>query len=249
MAYGQNLPFGMSAISNLDGSTWNGQTRPYLIASGYARNIFKGDLVILTNTGYIQSLWDYAAPTGPTGGAGNGAGGGTFGIGSSIGVFMGCSYTSPTGVNPIDPASPGKLYWPGGTVPLNAVPAIAAICDDPNVIYQIQTGGAGAPGALGAALTAVGRTASVVFQTGGGNVSGNTQNGQSYMALDLNTLNSGGTTQGAPFGANLNLKIIAIDADLRNQFVPGIGLNAVPYNTVDVLIQNHSYLSRPAPYA
>jgi hypothetical protein len=51
MSYGQNGPWGLRATKTLTSATYTGQTNPYLIASGYANNIFVGDPVVFWNTG------------------------------------------------------------------------------------------------------------------------------------------------------------------------------------------------------
>ena len=98
MSYGQNQPWGLVAVKTTTGAPWNGQTSPYLIKSGYVNNIFKGDLVYLADDGYIHNLSDLQVANYPTA--------------QAIGVFNGCSFVTSTATNPIDPASPGRPYWP-----------------------------------------------------------------------------------------------------------------------------------------
>ncbi len=219
MAYGQNGPWGLQATKTLTGAQWNGQTNPYLIASGYAQNIFKGDLVYLSTSGYVKNLFDYNGNQTTA----------VYGVVPSLGVFNGCSFITPTSVNPIDPASPGRSYWPSGTNTLNAVPAIADIIDDPNVIYNVQSN-------LALTQAMMGLNAQVDYTfTGtrgaGAQVSGNTLTGQSTMFLNQSV---------APVNtATFNLRLIRFVA------VPG-NLSGVTYNNAEVLIQNHFYQSRPA---
>lgn len=210
MAYGQNMPWGLVAVKTTTGATWNGQTSPYLIKSGYTSNIFKGDLVYLAGDGYIHNLFDLQQ--------------GQLITSQAIGVFNGCSFVTSTATNPIDPASPGRPYWPAGTITLNAQDAIADIIDDPSVIYNIQSDIAGVP------FNGVGNNATVVYTPFNGSItnpSGNFQTGQSSIVL-------------SGIGANLlsNLRI------LRFVNAPG-NLPGIPYNNVEVLIQNHSFVSRP----
>lgn len=246
MSYGQNMPWGLQATKHLNGMPWNGQIAPYYIQSGYASSIFRGDPVIMTASGAIQSLWDWAA-------AGAGGGGGNVGYGTHaiLGVFAGCSYVQPTSVNPIDPASPGRSYWPGGTQTLNGVPAIAFVIDDPDVIYNMQSNGT--PG-MGAAQ--IGSNYSVAFtqpppvpplptpQAGG-----NTQTGVSTVVLDQGSVS---------ILAQLNVRAIRWVETPGNVPVPpvasilpaGIAAGTAPnYNNVEVLISNHAYRSMPLPFA
>lgn len=214
MSYGQNQPWGLMAVKTTTGAPWNGQTSQYLIQSGYTFNIFKGDLVYLDTTGYIHALADLSG----------------FPLLQSIGVFNGCSFATSTATNPIDPASPGRPYWPARTVTLNAVPATCDIIDDPSVIFNIQSGVTGVP------FNGQGDTASVVWGTGStpgtspGAV-GNTNTGASSMMIDATTIGD--------HNAARNLRIL--------RFVPVSGNTSdIPYNNVEVLIQNHSFASRPA---
>lgn len=215
MSYGQNLPWGLQATKSLGASTWNGQTNPYFIAPGTTvgapvNSIFRGDPVVLNTQGYVVSLYDVGAGFTTT---------------PILGVFDGCSYITPTATNPIDPASPGRPFWPVGTQTLNNIPATAFIIDDPNTIFNVQTNGN--PG-LG--QTNVGQTAPVAWNVSGGLVQGNTSTGISNVSLDQSA---------AGTGATLNLKIIRLVQ--RGDNIPD-----APYNNAEVIIQNHFYCSRPA---
>lgn len=216
MSYGQNQAWGLQAIKTINGASWNGQTSSYLISSGYANNIFKGDLVYLGADGYIHNLSDLQAGSYPTA--------------QALGVFNGCSFQTTVATNPIDPASPGRPYWPGGTVTLNSQDATCDIIDDPNVIFNIQADSGGVP------FSAQGGTASVAYTYVTGsttNPTGNTLTGTSLVVLNTTSIGT---------AANLNLRIL--------RFVPVSGnvstaSSTVPYNNVEVLIQNHSFTQRP----
>jgi hypothetical protein len=217
MSYGQNQPWGLQAIKTINGATWNGQTSSYLIKSGYAFNIFKGDLVYLGNDGYIHNICE----------GGNAAAHAH----QALGVFNGCSFRTSVATNPIDPASPGRSYWPAGTVTFNAVDATCDIIDDPNVVYNVQSDLSGVPFNQQGNIAGI----SYTFITGT-NPTGNTNTGTSNAYLDTTT-----------FGTGTNVKIL--------HFVPvdgnvpvGNGTSTVAYNNVEVIIQNHSFASRPAPY-
>src|SRR5882672_8611735 len=105
MSYGQNQPAGLVVWNNIASAAYNGQMQIGYIPSGYANNIFRGDLVYLDGDGFIHNLSDLQVRAYPTA--------------QSIGVFNGCSYVQPTANNPIDPASPGRPYWPAGTTTAN----------------------------------------------------------------------------------------------------------------------------------
>lgn len=220
MSYGQNMAWGLNATKCLGSATWNGQSNPYLIASGYANNIFKGDPVIINELGYITSLYDSILLPGAPAYA-------TYPI---LGVFVGCSFVTPTALNPIDPASPGRSFWPAGTNTLNAVPATAYIIDDPNTIYNVQTNAT-----PGITQTMCGATASVAIPNVGGVVSGNTNLGTSLVTLDQSTV--------ATNSATANLAIMRLVA-ISGNYASTVGL-PIGYNNVEVLIQNHRYATRP----
>lgn len=217
MSYGQNQPQGLQALKYLNNAPWNNQTNTYLIASGYANNIFRGDLVYINNAGYVKSLYDC-------------------GVGSlktpTLGVFAGCSYVSPTSVNPIDPASPGKPYWPSGTNTVGGLPATAFIIDDPNVVYDIQSNFTGGGGVVQANI---GMYAPFNFpNNGAGQVTGNTNQGTSMGSMGTPVTGSAQTNT----GYLNNLFIRALSANPNNR-------EGVQYNNAEVIIANHYYRQLP----
>ncbi len=119
------------------------------------------------------------------------------------------------------------MYWPANTVTLNNVDATAFIIDDPNVIYNIQSD------ATGVAFVNQGKTANVHFTVSGGFVSGNTITGNSSVVLNTTGI---GTT------SNFNLRIRAF-VPVPGNVPPSTG-SAIPFNNVEVLIQNHSLVQR-----
>lgn len=226
MAYGQNQPWGLKAIKTTNGATWNGQTSQYLIESGYRNNIFVGDLVYLGDDGFIHNLSELGV--------------GAYGTAQAIGVFNGCSFTTPTSINPIDPASPGRQFWPALTVTPGGVPATCDIIDDPSVIYDVQSsGGVGVapplfvPGSI--PFDAQGGTAAVSYQyftsglvTSTENPDGNFQTGVSKLTINATLIG---------VNALANLRIL--------RFVPVSGNGPdINFNNVEVIIQNHSFVSR-----
>lgn len=225
MAYGQNQPFGLKALNSSISGIYNGQTTRYYIQSGYAWNIFVGDLVYLGTDGFIHNLFELGAVPLQTA--------------QSLGVFNGCSYTQPFATNPIDPASPGRAFWPQGTVTKDGAPASCYIIDDPNVRYTIQSDQGGL------AWSAVGKTAYVSYTPAavGNGPDGNTITGQSKMVLN--------STIGT--NAAYNLRIVGLDDNPSQTLPTPPSINpiiaagaAVPYLNAVVLIQNHSFASRPA---
>jgi len=220
MSYGQNQPWGLMAIKTVNGGTWNGQTNQYLIQSGYANNIFKGDAVYIGNDGYIHNVSDVGA--------------GAVAAHQILGVFNGCSFQTSVATNPIDPASPGRSYWPAGTITFNGIDATCDIIDDPNVIFNIQSDAAGVP------FNAQGSTAALIYTyiaPSLTNPSGNTNTGVSNVVLNTGTIGAN----------NYNVKILRF-VPVSGNVPVGNGASRVPYNNVEVIIQNHTFASRPTPY-
>lgn len=235
MAYGVDQPWGLMAIKTINGGTWNGQTSQYRIASGYANNIFKGDLVFLGIDGYIHNLSE--APAGGDAGPPP-----HLWRRQALGVFNGCSFQTSVATNPIDPASPGRSYWPAGTVTFNSIDATCDIIDDPNVIYNIQSDQPGIP------FNAPGSSAGVLYKYVTGslvNPTGNFNTGTSNMVLATGSLQIG-----VDPSVNYNLKILRFVPVDGNVPQPGNGgNNKVQFNNVEVIIQNHSFAARPVPYS
>lgn len=105
-----SAPYGLKPINLIGGQVFAGSTRNLPIQYGYATNIGYGDFVTLSR-GTVGRLSVTSSA-----GAGN------------VGIFLGCSYTSP--------ATKQKLfsqYWPGGTL---AGDAVAIVTDDPDTLFK-----------------------------------------------------------------------------------------------------------------
>ena len=106
-------PYGLKAVNHVGGTPYAGSTRLLPIASGYASNLFNGQVVQIAAGGTIELVT-------------------SFGEGV-VGVFVGCTYT--------DPSTQQLTFnnmWPTGTV---AADAKAYVIDDPDVIYMAQADG------------------------------------------------------------------------------------------------------------
>ena len=106
-------PYGLKAVNHVGGTPYAGSTRLLPIASGYASNLFNGQVVQIETDGTVGLV-------------------GTFGEGV-VGVFVGCTYT--------DPSTQQLTFnnmWPTGTV---AADAKAYVIDDPDVVYMAQADG------------------------------------------------------------------------------------------------------------
>jgi hypothetical protein len=112
-----SAPYGLRPINLIGGQQFAGSTRQIKIASGYAANIFFGDIVAIGVDGTIVKVTTLGTNADP------------FPAGT-VGVFLGCAYTSPTLKYFLN-----SQYWPTGTV---ASDAMAYVCDDPDTLFQIQ---------------------------------------------------------------------------------------------------------------
>lgn len=112
-------PYGLKAVNEIGGLPYAGSTRMIPIASGYSANLFYGQIVQLSGGTVIAGAYTPASsPTTP--------------IAGTIGVFVGCSYTNPSTLQPIQ-----SQYWPASTV---ANDAIAYVIDDPRTVFKVAVG-------------------------------------------------------------------------------------------------------------
>lgn len=105
-----SAPYGLKPVNLVGGLPFAGATRQFSIASGYAANLFNGDVVKIVSTGTVEKDTGTAAAT-------------------PVGVFLGCSYTDPTLKYKLF-----SQYWPTGTV---ASDAVAYVCDDPDALFKV----------------------------------------------------------------------------------------------------------------
>ena len=133
-----DAPYGLKPINRLDGMPYAGAVRHIKIASGYAANLFNGDLVSVVTAGTAEK---FAGTT----------------SGSPVGVFVGCSYTNPT-TKQVQFAQ----YWPTGTV---AADAVAYVVDDPNAVFKVAVTDSSSD-MSNAALAAIGSNVALVQGTG-----------------------------------------------------------------------------------
>ena len=152
-------PYGLRPINLIGGQQFAGSTRQLKIASGYAANIFFGDVVAIGVDGTIVKVTNVGTNADP------------FPAGT-VGVFLGCAYTSPTLGYFLN-----SQYWPTGTV---ASDAVAYVCDDPDTLFQIQADAAVTQTMLGSNFG--------VNQTAGSTVTGD-----SKVSLDVGTRGTGAT--------------------------------------------------------
>jgi len=112
-------PYGLKAVNEIGGLPYAGSTRMIPIASGYSTSLFYGQIVQLSGGTLVAG--SYSAASSPTSA-----------IAGTIGVFVGCQYTNPSTLQPIQ-----SQYWPASTV---ANDAIAYVIDDPRTVFKVAVG-------------------------------------------------------------------------------------------------------------
>ena len=97
----------------------SGQMRPkaYVIASGYAANIFQGDIVKLATTGVVQLGTSDGTRSGTTDGV------------RVLGVFAGVEFTDALGKPTV------SNFWPTG---VTATDIRCYVYDDPETLFDVQ---------------------------------------------------------------------------------------------------------------
>lgn len=130
-------PYGLRAVNLIGGLPYAGSTRMVPIASGYAANIYNGSVVCIIADGSLNIV----TATGADATANAWPDGSSHATGA-VGVFVGCSFTSPVTKQKVF-----SQYWPTGTV---AGDAIAYVVDDERAVFQGQCNGTVAATALGA---------------------------------------------------------------------------------------------------
>ena len=143
-------PYGFKPVNLIGGTPYAGSTRQIKIASGYASNLYNGQIVRIATDGTIALMVNL------------GSAADVF-LAGTVGVFVGCTYTDPTLKYKLN-----SQYWPTGTV---ASDAMAYVVDDPNAVFQVQSAGSLAQADLGAnvPLNAVQSTTTGSTTTGNSN--------------------------------------------------------------------------------
>jgi hypothetical protein len=167
-----NAPMGLIPRRLRNGAPWDGPLRTYHVPVGNATALYVGDPVIITGTGDPSGYPDVGIATA---GATN----------RITGVIV--------GFRPTAPFSPYK-YLPASTE------GYVLVCDDPNVLYEVQESGT-------SAVTAIGQNFNLVAGAG------NAFTGLSGWQMDST---SGGT------GATLQVRLI----ELQHRADNDVGANA-----------------------
>ena len=144
-----DAPYGLVPVNLIGGQPYAGSTRQMKIASGYATDIFNGDVVKRAADGTIQKETGTATVT-------------ATGV---IGVFVGCTYTDPNTEQKVF-----KQYYPASTV---ASDIQAYVVDDPDACFKVAVVSSGTT-ISGTGYTSIGSNAALV-QNSGSTTTGNSK--------------------------------------------------------------------------
>ena len=142
-----SAPYGLKPVNLIGGQVFAGSTRLMEIASGYATNIFYGDLVKRVADGTIEKDTGTATAT-------------------PNGVFLGVSFTN---------ASTGQVqqqqFYPASTAIKSGTQIFAVVADDPDTLFQVVSCSSGTTVA-GMGISAIGNNIELI-QNAGSTISGN----------------------------------------------------------------------------
>ena len=142
-----SAPYGLKPVNLIGGQVFAGATRLMEIASGYATNIFFGDLVKRISDGTIEKDAGTATAT-------------------PVGVFMGVQFTN---------GSTGQVqqqqFYPASQSIVSGTKIFAVVADDPDTLFQAAVV-SGTTTISGVGITAIGNNASLV-QNAGSTTTGN----------------------------------------------------------------------------
>ena len=142
-----SAPYGLKPVNLIGGQVFAGSTRLMEIASGYATNIFYGDLVKRVSDGTIEKDTGTATAT-------------------PNGVFLGVSFTN---------ASTGQVqqqqFYPASQAIATGTKIFAVVADDPDTLFQVVSCSSGTTVA-GMGISAIGNNIELI-QNAGSTISGN----------------------------------------------------------------------------
>jgi hypothetical protein len=136
-----SAPYGLKPINLIGGQVFAGATRQMEIASGYATNIFYGDLVQRISDGTITK------DTGTT-------------TATPCGVFLGVSFTN---------SSTGQVqqqqFYPASQSIKSGTKIFAVVADDPDTLFQVAVV-SGTTVITGVGISAIGNNSTLVQNAG-----------------------------------------------------------------------------------
>jgi hypothetical protein len=144
-----SAPYGLKPVNLIGGQVFAGSTRQMQIASGYATDIFYGDLVKRVSTGTIEK------DTGTT-------------TATPVGVFLGVQFTNQ---------STGQVqqqqFYPASQAIATGTKIFAVVADDPDTLFQVAVV-SGTTVISGVTITAIGNNATLV-QNAGSSITGDSK--------------------------------------------------------------------------
>ena len=136
-----SAPYGLKPVNLIGGQVFAGATRLMEIASGYATNIFYGDLVKRVSTGTIELDNGTATAT-------------------PCGVFLGVQFTN---------GSTGQVqqqqFYPASQAIKSGTQIFAVVADDPDTLFQVAVV-SGTTVITGVGISAIGNNAELVQNAG-----------------------------------------------------------------------------------
>jgi len=142
-----DAPYGLKPVNLIGGQVFAGATRNMEIASGYATNIFYGDLVKRITSGTIEL--DAGTTTA-----------------TPCGVFLGCTFTN---------GSTGQVqfqqFYPASQSIKSGTKIFAVVADDPDTLFQVVSCSATTTVA-GMGIAAIGSNIALI-QNSGSTTTGN----------------------------------------------------------------------------
>ena len=144
-----DAPYGLKPVNLIGGQVFAGATRNMEIASGYATNIFYGDLVKRITSGTIELDAGTATAT-------------------PCGVFLGCTFTN---------GSTGQVqfqqFYPASQSIKSGTKIFAVVADDPDTLFQVVSCSATTTVA-GMGISAIGNNIALI-QNAGSTTTGNSK--------------------------------------------------------------------------
>jgi len=142
-----SAPYGLKPVNLIGGQVFAGSTRLMEIASGYATNIFYGDLVKRVSSGTIELDGGTATAT-------------------PCGIFLGVQFTN---------GSTGQVqqqqFYPASQAIKSGTQIFAVVADDPDTLFQVAVV-SGTTVITGVGITSIGNNAELV-QNAGSTTTGN----------------------------------------------------------------------------
>jgi len=188
-----DAPYGFKPINRLDGLPYAGATRQIPIANAYSQNIFYGDVVQISNGTVVRSSYTPASsPTTP--------------IAGTIGIFLGCSYTSPSTGQKLF-----QQFYPANTA---ANDIVAIVVDDPRALFKavVTTQSTSlANNSITVGFLNPYYVGSNLYQVGGaGGVTGSTLTGDSAFSVSGAVVSSGTAGAGDRVTSALPFRMVGV---------------------------------------